>query len=291
MARYNREFLVPYLQNVCALHLVEHKISNQLNFTNTRTRIITQGLYDIRKPTEPDIVSEEAMLSLFCAIICSIASVIMLLKEWDWLSKILISFFLYIPTVLLWLCFLIFVIRDQKEGKKDLKIYNQKLEEYARKKSLNEYHQKKELPSLQAKAKWCENERKKVNSMLQKTYSANIIPRQYRNIYAAVYLYDWFSTSRMDDLDMALNTFVLEEIKEKLDIIIENQSEMILNQCLITANQRKSLAQQQQHADRMYAKLNQISASNEERNCYLSMIESNTAATAYFAAADYIRNL
>ena len=90
---------------------------------------------------------------------------------------------------------------------------------------------------------------------------------------------------------MALNMFVLEEIKEKLDRIIANQKEIILNQYLQLAEQRRSLELQEEHTSMMESKLNQINASNEERNTYLAMIESNTATTAYFATANYLTRL
>ncbi len=150
---------------------------------------------------------------------------------------------------------------------------------------------RKTVPSIQREVTNCESEIKEASDTLQKIYDANIIPRRYRDIYIAIYLYDWFSTSQSDDLDMALNMFVLEEIKEKLDKIIENQSEIILNQYMIMANQKKSMELQEEHSRMMHRKLDQIEASNEERNTYLRMIEGNTAATAYFAAADYIRSI
>ena len=137
----------------------------------------------------------------------------------------------------------------------------------------------------------CTNEINRINTVLNRVYNANVIPYQYRNMYASVYLYDYFSGSREDDLALALNTFVLEQIKERLDVIIEQQSEMILNQRIMIAKQEKTIQLQQAHTAMMQNKLNQIVASNEERNQYLRMIEGNTAATAYFAAADYIRRI
>ena len=134
-----------------------------------------------------------------------------------------------------------------------------------------------------------DNELKTVQSIINEVYGANIIPRYYRNKYVAVYLYDFFSTSRSNDLDMALNIFVLEQIKDRLDVIIETQQEQILNQRMIMANQRKSIEEQREHNAHMRKKACRIAADVEEQNQYLAMIESNTAATAYFAAANYLK--
>lgn len=141
---------------------------------------------------------------------------------------------------------------------------------------------KKQMENLSA-------ERNKIAKALNEVYAANIIPSHYRDMYAAVYLYDFFSTSRSDDLDMALNTYVLEQIKDKLDVIIEKQHTSILNQRLILANQQRSLEEQRAHNAYMRQKIYQIASSIEEQNQYLAMVESNPAATAYFAAANYLR--
>lgn len=104
-----------------------------------------------------------------------------------------------------------------------------------------------------------------------------------------VYLYDWFGTSGADDLDHALSMFVLEEIKARLDRIIEQQSEMILNQQLMIANQQKTQELQIAHAKMMRNKVQQLQATEEERLRYDRMIEANTRGMAYFAVADYLR--
>ena len=104
-----------------------------------------------------------------------------------------------------------------------------------------------------------------------------------------MYLYDFFSTSRSDDLDMALNTYVLEQIKDKLDEMIEHQREAIINQRMLMVNQQRALEEQRAYHAYMKKRARQIASSLEEQNQYLDMIKCNTAATAYFAAADYLR--
>ena len=131
----------------------------------------------------------------------------------------------------------------------------------------------------------------RVEKLLQQAYVVNIIPRYYRGLYPAVYLYDWFRYSQEDDIAMALNMFVLEEIKSKLDRIIDNQSEIILNQYIQEANQRRVMEQDNDHHQQLMRKLDRISNQNDDRNNYLKMIASTSAADAYFSAANYLRNL
>lgn len=57
--------------------------------------------------------------------------------------------------------------------------------------------------------------------------------------------------------------FVLEQIKDKLDTIIENQSEMLLNQRVMMANQQKLLSQQKQENNRLRMKLDNMIAGRQ----------------------------
>ncbi|MBO5954084.1 MAG: hypothetical protein J6Q53_08240 [Oscillospiraceae bacterium] len=142
-----------------------------------------------------------------------------------------------------------------------------------------------------AECSLCHEERKKIDALLEKAYSANVIPNKYRDMYATVYLYDWFSTSMATDMDMALNMFVLEEIKDRLDTIIKMLNKSLLNQRIIIENQEKSIKQQEQWHKQMCDKLDKMQVTAEENTRYLAMIEANTATVSYFAYADYIRKL
>ena len=73
-----------------------------------------------------------------------------------------------------------------------------------------------------------------IKSTLQKAYSANIIPQQFRNIEGVYYLYDYLSTSKQS-LSEALLQANLEAIKQKLDNMIKLQSVQIIQQAQTNA--------------------------------------------------------
>lgn len=294
MAKYNREFLVPYLQNICALHLAYSKLENKIIEISSEDLPYLKRGKPNPKPEKPEVLDTFSGGGFASLVIGSIMLVLILfafsLESETNAGDIFILFF-GIALCLLMIYFPVHSIKGRmKRNEYEQLRYQHDMAQYEK---IAEYNQKLRtlVPDYEEKFEYYKQERDRIDILLDQVYDANIIPRRYRDIYAAVYLYDWFSTSQADDLDMALNMFVLEEIKEKLDIIIARQSESILNQRIMLANQQKSLEQQQRHSAMMRSKLNRIAASNEERNIYLSMIESNTAATAYFAAADYISSL
>lgn len=297
MAKYNREFLVPYLENICALHIIEKKLQEQCDNLRGNVSSHMNASSNIHAPSRPyplPILTVGRVISF--AIGC-------ILIYWAWIYPIihhikmepfsafvacnLLAAAIIIPLIVIPIKRMYDTKRENEEAQRS---YSEELYEYelARNYAKKRYNQGLELNKTLHRYM---QESNKVSDVLQKMYNANIIPLHYRDLYASVYLYDFFRTSHSDDLDMALSLYVLEQIKSKLDIVIQNQSEMILNQCIMMANQQKTFQQQQAYHDRMMDKLNLIQVQGEERNQYLQMIESNTAASAYFAAAEYIRSI
>lgn len=295
MAKYNREFLVPYLENICALHFAEIRLDNYLNDTQYNINQMIKGT-PVSKPSLPQ---KEPLINRKGVITCIVCLIVFFMAFSGGMTAetgIGGFFSIFVGSI----CFIVFfialislfvgAIRTRSYNIAEEERYYRESKTYAKIQEQNEKNRKQGL-ALNGQLQGARDEKQRVTNLLQKSYSANVIPGQYRNVYAAVYLYDYFRNSRADDLDLVLNTFVLEQIKEKLDVIIANQSEMILNQCIVMANQQKTFQQQQAYHDRMMDKLNLIQVQGEERNQYLQMIESNTAASAYFAAAEYIRSI
>lgn len=303
MAKFNREFLVPYLEDVCALYMADLEVCAKM-FGVQKEILVLQHGEEIEPPAEPDHEEEDGFLSflggvgIFLMLFSGLALAVWVLTPEEGRGSMPFAFlfvmvvFLFLIGVFLWK----FIGGPEREVRKYNEELDRQYEEAVRqyrieKRKISDRNEeaRKKIPDLEKQMGNLTNERKKIAKTLNAVYAANIIPSHYRDMYAAVYLYDFFSTSRSNDLDMALNTYVLEQIKDKLDVIIEKQHESILNQRLILANQQKSLEEQRTHNAYMRQKVYQIASSIEEQNQYLAMVESNSAATAYFAAANYLR--
>lgn len=292
MARYNRDFLVPYLEDICALHLSKQKILQMIAASEVEINNITRNaLARVDKPELEAYKGEEDLTGVgtgcIGGVLC-LASIIMVFASpfIGVVSGLGGALVIGIGGMYMIGKSMGAKYDANREIKKrnDEKERNQALEEMA---ALSVAES--EIEPVKKRITFLKDESDRIDELLEKAYSANVIPRWYRDVYPAVYLYDWFSNSRADDLDVALNTLVLEQIKDRLDTIIRNQGEMIINQRIMIANQKKSMEQAERHHAEQMEKLNRIVASNEDRNMYLSMIEANTAANAYFAAANYLK--
>lgn len=151
------------------------------------------------------------------------------------------------------------------------------------------YHKQKQLlPHYRNISSQCSSELSNAKKILEKAYRANIIPSRYRNLYAVSYLYEYFNSSNANDLDMIIQTLLLDNIQkqlliiqQKLDQIISNQQDMLYELQGICQKAERI----EQNSQKQLQSLARQERNQELQSQYLSMIESNTAATAYFSAA------
>lgn len=304
MARYNRDFLVPYLHDLCALYLAERKLKNDIWQTSQKIQYCSREHYPSvpREPKEQPISGWTWFLLIFggfwimgglymmLVLVADPSGIGSMPLEAGWAISSVALFILGVAPLCLGIQEYREIekrnIRAKSQYKIEVDRYTRAVEQACR----DNEHNVKQLPILRRKLRGQEAELEKTLDVRRFVYGANVIPKHYRDFYATVFLYDWFAHGGSDDLDMALNTYVLEEIKARLDRIIEQQSEMILNQRLILAKQQESINAQNQHSDMMRRKLNRIQATEDERLSYERMTETNTAVTAFFAAANYLKS-
>lgn len=291
MSKIDREFLVPYLRDVCALYMAERKLNEKIaTITNEINERSPE--YYVEAPEEPKKESLGCLPWGFCIFMIGVPVLALVNDAVPAGVDVLMGIGIIIGVIAL-IKSIIEALEVSEQNEARRKNYELDLIEYKKEvdrvDKLNK-NNKALIPSLKVEKRLYTDELKKVKELREKIYNVNIIPTHYRNIYAAYYLYDFFSKGISDDLDMALNTFVLEQIKEKLDIVIQQQTDIILNQRIAMINQQRALDEQNKHNDYLRKKINRIAKNSEDTNHYLAMIESNTEATAYFAAAKYFKD-
>lgn len=293
MARYDRMFLVPYLNDICTLQLSKKKIADKIKGEQQKIEQIKEDAIRTVAMPEMEALGKEsswrAILLCLGAYFLAACFCIAGFLNFDY-------FFICLLVALILACSPLFiVIGDMKRCKKEnvaIQLRNEeRVKLYERQKVTALNNASPFVNIVEGRIAFFEEEIQKIDKLLDELYSARVIPRWYRDLYPAVYLDDWFSNGRSDDLDMALNTFVLEEIKDKLDVIIRNQGEALINQRIMIANQHKAMEQRERHHQELMCKLDAIQTTNEERNSYLQMINANTATNAFYVQATYLRDI
>lgn len=139
---------------------------------------------------------------------------------------------------------------------------------------------------LQNKVEGIKAEYKRADELLQSAYSANIIPVQFRNdIHAIWYIHDFVTTSN-ESLSSALLQCNLEEIKQKLDTVIEQNNRIII-QNAVMMSQNSQIIQQNQN---MLGKLKDMENNIDRASQYAQIAANNAEVCAYIGAANYLKD-
>ena len=295
MANYNHEVLVNYLRDVYSMELLVRKIEDDVHSTGEdveylqtliekadSTPVPQKGTISPPKDIFPSLAKGCVTLGiLICLLLFSpdsgflglIAALCLYLS---------LGFFIYAGFI---------ASNNAKKQKMEKEAveetYQEEKKDYERMMALaNEG--RPDLPNQIDDYNAAVSHLQEAKEKLQSVYSANIIPNKYRSVYVAYYLYDYISSSHETDIDRVLQTMLLDQIIAKLDKIIAQQEENILNQRMQLAKQDALLAQsKKQHEEQMKA-ISNLEENQQMQNDYLAMTEANTRITNYFVTADYI---
>lgn len=288
MASYDRRILIPYLQDVCCAELLCRKLENEIATCRAEGDKYTQwanGKYSdppepVRKGGDESAIGGLVVSSIICII------------------GLRLMFFpiLGIP-VLGYGLIGVFTCLGQNSETKEMhnRQYEEELARYNKQVAQNKEYRARIPDWRMAAQKWRDQEQKaKANlrdakHLREKLYSVNIIPSRYRTIQVAYYLYDFFSTGRATDLEQTLQTMLLDEIIQRMDKLIVQNEEILLNQRYQIAQQER---QNRIDSDRYREQMEKIARmeQNQERQIdYERMISANQEVTNFFLAADYWR--
>lgn len=301
MANYDRRFLVPYLQDLCSVELICAKLERNILLTerkvNEITNICNRKVIDPIYPMPEDYYKKIDKSPLWAGCIVELVGNIIVSK----LAQTKLGMIFYpLVNLLRWGVILlgIFFICAGLYGLYDGKIQAER--EYAQHVSACKEERKRNAEfrdSLPARRRELEKTKEELTrlrtdytnakKLRDQAYGINVVPGQYRNKYAVYYLYDFFNTSRETNLENVIQTFVLEEIKQKLDKIIQQNEQIILNQRVQIAlqeNQNRTIADN--HREEMQ-RLARMESNQELQLDYQKMIEANQEVTNFILAADF----
>ncbi len=131
-----------------------------------------------------------------------------------------------------------------------------------------------------------EDEKKKVQGILDKAYSENILPAPYRSLAPLYYIYDYMATSRESFEDTLMHEHLengFQRILARLDTIVNNQAEEIFTLHRMEAQNTVIIAQNEAMLDELEQIDVSIRDSSRQINATLGDIRDNTYQTAQYA--------
>lgn len=128
---------------------------------------------------------------------------------------------------------------------------------------------------------------KNIDEILQKEYSLNILPNQYRNIESIYYIYDYMSSSRASLEDTLMHEHMengIQRILAKLDDLIATNRQIIFQNRILEASNQKMISQN----EKMITSLRNSESNTALAAQYAGIAAGYSAANAYFSAANYL---
>jgi hypothetical protein len=262
VAKYQREFLIPYLNDITVLHLALHKLESRLERLEHQKSALERGMRLSMQPQEPryPLANGGFMIGM--------GAFLLINALWMFVMKLpVVGLFGAIGGLMGIIAGSVLYVRTARDTARHDRNYNHRLMEYRRLEIKNR-QDREAIPGIEAETAVCQAQISRVKDALEAAHSANIIPQQFRNVSAVMFLHSWFGQGTSNDLDAALNTYSLVESGISLEQMIANEGQELLNAYLHPQDQP-------QPPDSDSPALRQ----------------SRSAATGYFATADYLAKL
>ena len=131
-----------------------------------------------------------------------------------------------------------------------------------------------------------------VDNVLQSFYSMNIIPVQFRNLPAAIYIFDYMSTSQQSLTDALFSNQIkqgIEEIKESLGQILSQLDDLVYETRCLRSENRSGIQHTISQNDQMLRQLQSVSSSSAEAAEYARLASNYSKANAFFSYANYLK--
>ena len=248
----NRDVMKNYLFNLRTLEFAKNKlITNKRNLEN-RVYYLARNV-NISKPDPKDGVGFLVFLAIAFVVFLILSVCAAKADDGNGNGLIgsilgsILDFFaplIYLLTAIAGVVTLVFLILFLDEVSSDKRKY----EEAVKQNNIRMDRETKEKAQLQKVLVSVNKDLKATEKLLDEAYSINIIPNKYRSIGAIYFIHQNYTTSLMSFRD-ALFHCDLDEISQKLNTVIEQQSEIIMQLAYSNALNEKIVQQNNQLLD------------------------------------------
>ena len=242
MARYDRRLLIPYLRDLYCTELLLLKKKEEQQKTLEKRRKLRDQLQAEEIVDEPAEQSSAGLwiLCLLSVLMCTAVILSAIFLD----SHVALFGILLLGSVLIGAVCIVFLIRKRKLRKEQLMERRQR----------SKWEEEQER--LCRRIEYCEQYLEELGEMCNilhgirhSLYSVNIIPVHYRTLYVVQYLFEYFKTSKADDVDLVLQTFAIEEIREPHQGVSRKLADLTLRQRMVLSNQMVGDEEQRRYAE------------------------------------------
>lgn len=297
---YKREVLVPYLTELYGIEVTWHTLNNKhKKYQNTIHKdeeiLAEKTKVESIRLKEPVESKWKKLILINLGVLIALFILMALMNPEAIIGYIVIGMIL---AVILYKPFMNRWNAEQSQYERNLSEYYKECNNLnIRKKEISEIEKK--YPVDLERQEELLTELKKCSEVRNGAYSIDIIPKQYRNLGAIMYLYEYFSTSKVTDLDNIIQTMILSDVNRRM-ANMENQ----LNQIISNQEQiYEELSEIHRTAESIYDQAVRISGqltsieltfeeqkkNTKELTDEVKMVRANTDISTYLQMGTYLK--
>lgn len=282
MAKYDRRILLPYLQNLYCLELsIQQQRQGLEQYRNALAHLEERLANDVEPkdapPPSPAVPILFGCISLIFCCSCAIFSVMAAKEPRIWIAAIAV--------VLLALIFLGLFLRSLGKFNRRNQAYRAILKQRIPFEQRDKYHRWLEQRIIRVRERMnaAAAMMDEAVTLRRSLYDLNVIPVQYRAMPAAEYLYDYFVSTKADDLDTVISSYAVSLLYPEVAQDEPRNAVRILNQRIRTAEQVTGDLSYRHYYKNFAQKIMEEETNADMRDLYFKLVQADLQAAAFFA--------
>lgn len=286
MANYDRRFLIPYLRDLYSMELLlvqqqkeYEKLSTQLQSQAALLKHDSQPKAEKKHSPAGVVVLWLTAFGLFCS--SALCATLAVTRDEQFWAVAIACLLLGMLTMVILVCNWV----SYRKKSRRYKHYRQKLQDYQDLASEREKRSMQFL-ALQEQLEALAQRIREGQQLRQELYAVNVIPSHYRTLPAVRFLFEYFLTSKSENIDAVLQIYAVESLRKSKDQTDERRSTALLLH-------RTQLAQQQMEDERnalqyeeQMQQIAELEPNWDRRAQYRKMISGGMDLSRYISRQD-----
>lgn len=282
MAKYDRRILLPYLQN---LYCIELSIRQQQlvieQYRNALIQLEERLAGDVEPregpPPSAGAAVTFAAISLVWCFACAVFSVMGVNDSKIWIAAG--------AALVLALIFLGLFLRSFSKYNQNNRQYQEAVKRRIPFEQREKYHRwlEQRIHRIRDRMNAAGEMLEEAISLRRSLYNLNVLPVQFRSMDAAEYLYDYFVSSKADDIDAVIQSYAVSLLYPDVPPEEPKNTARILNQRIRTAEQVTSDLSYRHYYKTYVQRIMEAEANSDMRELYFKLVQADLQSAAFFA--------
>ena len=290
MSKYDRRILLPYLRNLYSMELAIPQLHKELKALHTTIEELEYlQEHDVppqeMQPPSPSATIAVGFVSLLFLLISIVAGI--LTATYADVFLMLTATSVFTTFFCVWLFWR--RLQNYSHHQQQYSRYCDKLADYQSRTDSRKMLQE-QIAECNVQISILAEQINEASRLKRNLYALNVLPQQYRTLDTVQYLYEYFRTSKANDIDTVLQIYAVEHIRSKQERLSEKQSALVLNHRCRIADQVNSDPLQKQYYEEQMINISNQEQDPELKNQYIRMLAEDLSVSQFFSFCTLVQH-